>query len=116
MMARMLALMAALVTFLVAEARCCGFPAPSFGLETCAWEATHIILVKAGEKIDGNFEVVESWKGGLRKGDHVLIPELAEFAPEEERIIKPRLFQKTIDGPTHVTCSRMVLFLIRKEL
>ena len=42
---------------------------PSFYLDGCGWEATHVVVVDAGEKIDGRVVVLESWKGDLRKGD-----------------------------------------------
>lgn len=46
---------------------------PSFGQESCSWYATHIVVVSEGDKIDGNVEVLESWKGDLKKGDRMSI-------------------------------------------
>jgi hypothetical protein len=87
---------------------------PSFRLDECAWNATHILVVTEGAKIDGIVEVKESWKGGLNKGDVLTVPELAAFAPEKARMIAKNLFEKDDpQRPTHVTCSRMVLFLVR---
>src|ERR1700683_4478323 len=65
---------------------------PSFSLDGCAWEASHIIVVTAGDKIDGAVEVLESWKGDLKKGDRLSIPELAEFAPQKMRGVSARWF------------------------
>ena len=89
---------------------------PSFGGHTCTWDATHIVVVTEGEKIDGVVEVQESWKGDLKKGDVITVPQLAAFAPNEKRLIAERLFQDERPGRlTSVTCSRMVLFLIKDE-
>ena len=65
---------------------------PSFYLDDCAWHATHIVVVTKGKKIDENVEVVESWKGDLKKGDPIAVPELAVFALEKERVISPLMF------------------------
>jgi hypothetical protein len=48
---------------------------PSFSLDGCSWRATHIVLVQTTPE-DGVFSVVESWKGGLKPGDSLEIPEL----------------------------------------
>ena len=94
---------------------------PSFGGDACTWDATHIVVVTEGEKIDGVVEVQESWKGDLKIGDVITIPELAAFAPEEKRRVAEKLFEQ--EEPwrrakvrsNHVTGSRMVLFLIKRE-
>lgn len=90
---------------------------PYFHLDSCSWDATHIVVVSEGDKIDGNVEVLESWKGELKKGDRISIRELAAFAPEKEREISNRVFERDKKKvlPASVTCSRMVLFLIRKQ-
>jgi hypothetical protein len=99
-----------------------GWVRPSFELEPCVWDASHIVVVTMGPPIDGVAKVEESWKGDLKKGDVIRIPQLATFAPKEKRLIAQRRFQDDDDndtyssnGPTHVTCSRMILFLIREE-
>jgi hypothetical protein len=53
------------------------FPAirPSFRLDYSSWHATHIVLAITTPE-DGTFKVVESWKGDLRVGDRIVIPEL----------------------------------------
>jgi hypothetical protein len=48
---------------------------PSFRLDHCSWNATHIVLVQTTLK-DGVFSVVESWKGDLKPVDSVEVPEL----------------------------------------
>jgi hypothetical protein len=92
-----------------------GWMLPSFRLDGCAWEATHIVVVTGGDKFDGCVKVVESWKGDLKRGDTITVPELAEFAPDKMRVISKGLFQKDKDLPASVTCSRMVLFLIKRQ-
>jgi hypothetical protein len=88
---------------------------PSFYLDDCAWHATHIVVVTKGKKIDENVEVVESWKGDLKKGDPIAVPELAVFALEKERVISPLMFGRNEKIATHVSCSRMLLFLVKKQ-
>jgi hypothetical protein len=88
---------------------------PSFHLDHCAWWATHIVVVTEGEKIDGAVEILESWKGDLNQGDRLTLPELAAFAPEKARAISKGLFREDKALPASVTCSRMVLFLVREQ-
>jgi len=90
---------------------------PSFQLDACSWNATHVVVVSEGGKIDGDVEVLDTWKGDLKKGDRITVPALAAFAPEKERTISEWWFKRgeEKDLPTMVTCSRMVLFLIRKQ-
>lgn len=85
---------------------------PAFSLDYCAWGATHIVVVTEGEKIDGKVRVLESWKGDLKPGEEITIPELAEFAPAKKRVISDWLRRKK-NLPDAVSCSRMVLFLVR---
>jgi hypothetical protein len=51
---------------------------PSFGLDHCSWNATYIVLVQTTPK-DGVFSVIESWKGDLKPGDSVEVPELKPY-------------------------------------
>jgi hypothetical protein len=85
-----------------------------FNSDSCAWNATHIVVVTEGEKIDGVVTVLESWKGDLKKGDVLTIPELAAFAPAKERTVGSRLFKKAPDPPIVVSGSRIVLFLTKE--
>lgn len=85
---------------------------PSFSLDTCGWDATHIVVVTEGEKIDGKVVILESWRGNLRAGDRLDLPELAEFASLDSRKISNGFFDKAKPGDSqHVSGSRMVLFL-----
>jgi hypothetical protein len=86
---------------------------PSFDLDNCSWDATHIVVVAKGQVIDGNVTVVESWRGDLKIGDKLTIPELAEFADAKRREIRPPFAPNRQQNPDHVTCSRMVLFLVK---
>ena len=89
---------------------------PSFSLDRCAWEASHIVLVTEEDKIDGVVEVLESWKGDLKKADRLTIPDLAEFAPKDSRKVSLLLFaREKTELPDFVTCQRMVLFLMKKQ-
>jgi len=89
---------------------------PSFNLHSCAWDATDIVVVTEGDAIDGEVLVLETWKGELRRGERLTIPELAAFAPEESRkVAEPWLRRDNDDVPKNVTGGRMVLFLIREN-
>ncbi len=47
---------------------------PSFNLDACSWNATHIVMVQT--TADGAvFSIVKSWKGDLSPGDSVTVPE-----------------------------------------
>jgi len=82
---------------------------PSFDLDFSAGKATHIVLATEGGRIDGVFQVLESWKGDLRKGDTITVPELAEFASEESRMVK----QWGAQPRRWVTGAKMILFLVK---
>jgi hypothetical protein len=91
---------------------------PAFHTETAAWNATHVVLAGEGDEIDGRLKVHESWKGDLKPGDEIEVPELKKFQPDEARKIDRR-FTITKEKPEAlaemVTCQRMVLFLVRGE-
>jgi len=59
------------------------------------------------------FEVLETWKGDLKKGDRITIPELACFASDHARSIFRRPGDKS---PERVSGSRMILFLVKTPL
>lgn len=87
---------------------------PSFHLEDLAFEATHVVVVTEGERIDGVVEVVEAWIGDLRPGARLELPALADFASDEARTLSTR-FGPVEDGdPEMVDGSRMVLFLVKE--
>ncbi|MCC6798031.1 MAG: hypothetical protein IT366_23155 [Candidatus Hydrogenedentes bacterium] len=83
---------------------------PSFYLDFSIEKATHIVLASEGEKIDGKLSVVESWKGDLRPGDAIDVPELAQFAPKETRTLKEFGTEREYGV---VTGDRMILFLVK---
>ena len=95
---------------------------PSFSLGGCLWSATHVALVQTTPK-DGAFSVVESWKGDLKPGDSLEIPELKPnknavpissnqkpqgFASEDAQGVSEQI-------PRQPVGSRMILFLKKKE-
>jgi hypothetical protein len=95
---------------------------PSFSLDRCTWSATHIVSVQT-TPTDGVFSVVQSWKGDLRPGDPLEIPELK---PNKDAVSissypKPPGFDsQNIQGvseqiPRQPVGSRMILFLKKKE-
>lgn len=95
---------------------------PSFSLDGSAWSATHIVLVQTTAE-DGKFSVVESWKGDLKPGDALEIPELK---PSKNTVPisshpKPQGFDSqdpqgvSEQIPRQPVGSRMILFLKKKE-
>lgn len=88
---------------------------PEFIPDRCTWNATDVVVVTEGENIDGELEVLEVWKGNLKKGDQITVPDLAAFAPDKKREVSKLRFEKEDRGVQRVTCSRMILFLIRQE-
>jgi len=48
---------------------------PSFSLDSCAWRATHIVLVETTPR-DAVFVVKESWKGDLKNVDTITVSQL----------------------------------------
>jgi len=104
--------MAALVAVALAASPARAGIRPSFYLDYSVWKATHIVLATEGDRIDGRFEVIESWKGDLEPGARVRVPELAVFADEGSR----RIGTAGDRAARHVTGARMVLFLVRPEL
>lgn len=84
---------------------------PSFYLEGCSWFATHVVVVTEGEEMDGNVTVLESWKGDLTPGGTLSVPGLAAFREEASRAIRKSFFDPFGRPPSHVTGTRMILFL-----
>ena len=94
---------------------------PSFSLDGCSWSATHIVLVQT-TPTDGAFSVVESWKGDLKPGDSLEVPELKPnkdavpissnqepqgFGSEDAQRISEQI-------PRQPVGSRMILFLKKR--
>jgi hypothetical protein len=93
---------------------------PSFGLEYPAWNATNIALVEITPQ-DGDFIVLESWKGNLKAGEHVIVPQLMPGPHAVPIALYSKLnrpFQPSGEGsleaiPKQPVGSRMVPFLRR---
>lgn len=89
---------------------------PSFSLDSSTWHATNIVLV-ATTSNDTVFEVVESWKGDLRVGERIVIPELRPSPDAVPISAYPRSWEEADPGkgseliPKEPTGSRMILFL-----
>jgi hypothetical protein len=88
----------------------------SFSLDYSAWDATHIVLVITTPN-DDTFEVVESWKGDLRVGERLVVPELIPASNAAPISRYPKSWSAEIRGgvseliPRQPVGSRMVLFL-----
>jgi hypothetical protein len=95
---------------------------PSFSLDGCSWLATHIVLVQTTLE-GGIFSVVESWKGDLKPGDSLDLPELRpnKDAVEISSSQKPKGFgSEDAQGvseqiPRQAVGSRMILFLKKRK-
>ncbi len=100
--------------------------------------ATHVVVVTEGGKIDGEVTVLESWKGDLLPGQKITVEGLADFSSKDSRKtdipaapanvpFKTRMDRAWRRGMSwsqgrgplvyadHVTCTRMILFLIKQE-
>lgn len=86
---------------------------PSFDPEGCSWRATDIVVVTEGSQIDGNLKVRETWKGDLKPGQMISVPELASFKEQAARLIySSAWYDKDYDGkPRYVSGERLILFL-----
>jgi len=94
---------------------------PSFDLDDCSWKATHVVLVKT-TSTDGAFSVVKSWKGDLKPGDSLEVPELK---PDKDAVpissyARPMQFHFDSSGvseriPRQPIGSQMILFLKRRD-
>ena len=96
---------------------CSAEPQPSFHLEPSAWDASHVVMVTEGDRIDGTVTVLETWKGALKAGDMLIIPGLAQFKDKETRTIQNFWRKRTPEdqSPRIVTGNRMILFLEKKR-
>lgn len=104
---------------LIAAAMSSAFGAirPSFRLDHSVWKATDVVLAVT-TTTDGTFEVVESWKGDLRAGQLVVVPELRPPANAQqistEPASEPRLCNPGSQAiPKQPSGSRIVLFLVK---
>jgi quercetin dioxygenase-like cupin family protein len=88
-------------------------------IQYCAREATQIVVVTEGDKIDGKVTILASWKGDLIPATRLAIPELAKFKSQVSRHIE--CFDTGLDWnkcpegtPKFVTGSKIVLFLAKQ--
>ncbi len=79
---------------------------PSFRLETCAWQATDIVVATQADGADGNLTVLETWTGKLAKGETIHVIDLP-IAP----IPVSTLFGEKPSPERSVTGKKIVLFL-----
>lgn len=88
---------------------------PSFHLESCAMNATDIVVADEGETIDGELTVLEVWTGGLKPGATIHLPGLERFAHQNPRTEHRFWIGRPGDEqePVIVDGRRMVLFLKR---
>ena len=112
---RMFRLLVPLVSLCCCPAVAFAAKRPSFHLDACAWAASDIVVVTEGLRIDGVVEVQETWKGDLKSGARLTIPELAAFAADDTRTISRGFSGQEADRPARVTCTHIVLFLIKKQ-
>lgn len=88
----------------------------SFSLDYCSWHATEIVLVGV-TPIPGTFRVMESWKGDLKLGNLVTVPELQPPPGATEIAAYPKEFAEILKGrlnkqiPAQRVGSQMILFL-----
>ena len=99
-----------LFTFLLFVSNISAGIRPSFTLDTCSWNATHIVIATEGEEIDGKFTILESLKGDLNYGETVYIPEFASFKEESLRQVKEWNSENPLSSK-YVSGARMILFL-----
>ncbi len=91
---------------------------PSFSLDFCSWNATHIVLAEITPR-DDEFHVRESWKGNLHPGDLIRLPQLKPGARAipisfHSKPSKPYTEADRETIPKQPAGSRVILFL-RKE-
>jgi len=113
---RLLRLYRALVLWMFLTSSLLAAVRPSFSLDDSSWTATHIVVAITTEPADA-FEVVESWKGDLRVGDRVFIPELRP-SPSDVPVSQysdpfdPHLGTTNFEGvPVQPLGSSVILFL-----
>jgi hypothetical protein len=93
-------------------------PPLAFEPEELAWTASEIVVVAPHQPLDGDVVVLESWRGSLRAGERLRVPELARFAGDELRRLRGGWTMYTNwerDLPrTIVPANRLIFFMRRK--
>jgi hypothetical protein len=79
--------------------------------------ASDVVVVTEGDTIDGQLTILETWKGKLKVGDKLSIPEFQDFKEKTTCEVKweINIAIRGKDDPLYVTCSRMILFLQKKS-
>lgn len=91
-----------------------------FSPDRASWAASNIVLVET-TPIDGTFAVIESWKGDLSAGSHVVIPDLIPKANALPISAYPKRWTPADRSgvleqiPGQPVGSRLVLFLRRNK-
>src|SRR4051794_31492518 len=75
--------------------------APSFSLDECAWNASHIV-VACPEGPEGTVRVLESWAGDLRPGETLSLPGLG---PLREQALRDLGTEPAPSNGTAYVCS-----------
>lgn len=86
-------------------------------VEVCANLASHVVIVSVSDNFNGELIVRDSWKGDLKPGQIINIPELKSFKSLESRSIQcpDSILLCGQDGPQqYVTGSRLILFLKKR--
>jgi len=71
-----------LLSVFVAVSGARGGVLPSFH-PTCAYRATHIVVVQTESQEEARFRVLETWKGDKQKDERIVVPGVAKFAKGE---------------------------------
>jgi hypothetical protein len=88
-------------------------------VEEFAFRATDIVVASVGQSLDGRVFIIDSWKGSLKPGDSILIPEFDYFRfrfPREVQCCGDFLVPMGQGQKNYVTGSRMILFLCKRSL
>ena len=91
---------------------------PEFRLDLATWDASDIVVATEGDKIDGVLQVQEIWKGGLKVGENIEIPEITKINRSISVLRRLKVNDKlsTIaqdpNHPTYASARKLVLFLI----
>jgi hypothetical protein len=92
---------------------------PSFGADAEAWRSTDVVMVVTSS-VDDAFEVIETWKGDLRAGKRIVVPQLSPAAhaiPISRYPGWPDGLTSTVaqQVPREPAGSHMILFLRRNS-
>ena len=89
---------------------------PDYFIEESTWEATDIVLLTEGSKINGLVNVVETWRGQLEVGEKLQIPDFEKISSEEFREIYGGFAVSDKSKAYPLTASGMHMILFLKDL